>query len=123
MAAGYQNPARLPLGSRVGRWLVLERRGQGAHGAVYRALDVERALGPVALKLALRPRDERFARELELLFRIRHPSVPRLVGHGEWRDAAGIPFPYLAMELVEGIPLYDWAHRSVGPLPDKCSGA
>jgi serine/threonine protein kinase len=113
MAAGYLNPARLPLGTCVGPWRVLERRGCGAYGAVYRAIGAEGATGPVALKLALHPRDERFVREAELLSRIRHPNVPRLVGHGEWQDAAGTAHPYLAMEWVEGLTLYDWAraHR------------
>ncbi|WP_164001861.1 serine/threonine-protein kinase [Pyxidicoccus caerfyrddinensis] len=91
----------------------MERRGCGAYGAVYRAIEAEGATGPVALKLALHPRDERFVREAELLSRIRHPNVPRLVGHGEWQDAAGTAHPYLAMEWVAGLTLYDWAraHR------------
>ncbi|MBZ4415767.1 serine/threonine-protein kinase [Myxococcus sp. RHSTA-1-4] len=87
----------------------MERRGLGAYGAVYRAVGAEPASGPVALKVALHPRDDRFAREVELLSRIRHPNVPRLVDHGEWRQPAGLSYPYLAMELVEGASLYDWA--------------
>jgi serine/threonine-protein kinase len=67
----------------------------------------------VALKLALHPRDERFAREVELLSRIRHPSIPRLVGHGEWQPSPGLPHPYLAMEFIEGMSLYDWAREHV----------
>ncbi|MCY1019695.1 serine/threonine-protein kinase [Pyxidicoccus sp. MSG2] len=107
------NPARLPPGTWVGPWRVLERRGRGACGAVYRAVGAQPAPGPVALKLALYPRDERFAREVELLSRIRHPNVPRLVDHGVWRHPAGHAYPYLAMELVDGVSLYDWAmeHR------------
>ncbi|WP_164000718.1 serine/threonine-protein kinase [Pyxidicoccus caerfyrddinensis] len=111
MAPGYLNPARLHLGTRVGPWRVLERRGCGAHGAVYRAIGTEGTTAPVALKLALHPRDERFAREAELLSRLHHPNVPRLVGHGEWQDPAGIAYPYLAMEWVEGRSLYDWARQ------------
>ncbi len=44
----------LPPGTQVGPWLVEAWRGQGAFGAVYRAVRVgqERA-GPVALKVAL----------------------------------------------------------------------
>ncbi len=105
------NPARLPLGTRVGPWRVLERRGLGAYGAVYRALGAQAPCGPVALKLALHPRDERFAREVELLSRIRHPNVPRLVDHGVWHPSPGLAFPYLAMELVDGVSLYEWARE------------
>ena len=110
MESGPLYPARLPPGTRVGPWRVLERRGWGAYGAVYRALGVEDVLGPVALKLALYPGDERFAREAELLSRIRHPNVPRLLGRGSWLQPGGfLPHPYLAMAWVEGVCLYEWA--------------
>ena len=105
------NPERLPLGTRVGPWRVVEPRGRGAYGAVYRAFGAEAAVGPVALKLALHPRDARFAREGELLSRIRHPSVPRLLDQGHWQPSSGLPFPYLAMELIDGVSLYDWARE------------
>ncbi|MCY1023530.1 serine/threonine protein kinase [Pyxidicoccus sp. MSG2] len=88
----------------------MERRGWGAYGAVYRAFRVEGVPGPVALKLALHPGDERFAREGELLSRIRHPSVPRLVARGSWRQPGDIlSTPYIAMEWIEGVSLYEWA--------------
>ncbi|WP_223754776.1 serine/threonine-protein kinase [Myxococcus sp. RHSTA-1-4] len=93
----------------MGPWRVLERRGLGAHGAVYRAIHAETPSAPVALKLALHPRHERFAREVELLSRIRHPNVPRLVDHGVWQPPEGPAYPYLAMELVDGVSLYTWA--------------
>jgi serine/threonine protein kinase len=109
MSPGQLNPLHFPLGTRVGPWRVLERRGLGAYGAVYRAIRAQGAVEPVALKLALHPRDDRFAREAELLSRIRHRSVPRLVEHGEWQSPAGAPFPYLVMEWVEGVSLYEWA--------------
>jgi hypothetical protein len=48
-------PARLPLGTLVGPWRVLERLGLGAHGAAYRALHCHSPSSPVALKLALHP--------------------------------------------------------------------
>jgi serine/threonine protein kinase len=109
MESGQLYPARLPPGTRVGPWRLLERRGFGAYGAVYRALGVANVPGPVALKLALHPEDGRFAREVELLSRLRHPNVPRLVDHGLWLQPGGLAFPYLAMEWVEGVSLYDWA--------------
>jgi serine/threonine-protein kinase len=106
-------PERLPLGTQVGPWRVVEQRGRGTYGAVYRAFGARDAAGPVALKLALHPRDERFAREVELLTRIRHPSVPRLLDHGIWEPSLGLPYPFLAMEWVEGVSLYDWAREHV----------
>ncbi|WP_370644048.1 serine/threonine-protein kinase [Myxococcus sp. RHSTA-1-4] len=87
---------------------MLDRRGLGAYGAVYRAVDARSPSSLVALKLALHPGDARFARERELLSRIRHPNVPRLLDHGEW-PLADFRFPYLVMEWVDGASLYDWA--------------
>ncbi|WP_224243917.1 serine/threonine-protein kinase [Hyalangium gracile] len=84
--------------------------GQGVHGAVYQAVARHSVrAAPVALKLALHPEDPRFAREAHLLSRLCHPSVPRLRGSGTWQSPDGTPYPWLAMEWVEGVPLYHWA--------------
>jgi serine/threonine-protein kinase len=112
METGDLNPAVLPPGTRVGPWRIVGLQGRGAYGAVYRATGVApHAAGLVALKLAFHPRDARFAREAELLSRLRHPGVPRLRDAGEWLAPSGTCYPYLAMEFVEGEPLYDWARR------------
>ncbi|WP_343073351.1 serine/threonine-protein kinase [Pyxidicoccus fallax] len=96
----------------MGPWRVEGLRGRGTYGAVYRATGVEpHAPGTVALKVALHPRDARFTREAELLSRIRCPGVPRLLEAGEWVAPSGKVHPYLAMEWVEGEPLYAWARR------------
>jgi serine/threonine protein kinase len=105
-------PPRLPAGTQVGEWRLVDLRGQGAYGVVYRALRVDQEdAGPVALKLAINPWDQRFAREVQLLSRIRHPSIPRLLGHGLLRHASGATHPYFVMEWVEGTPLYSWAEQ------------
>ncbi|MBN1209497.1 MAG: serine/threonine protein kinase, partial [Myxococcaceae bacterium] len=84
--------------------------GHGAYGAVHLALQVgQEHAGPVALKLALCPWEPRFMREVALLSLVRHPSVPRLRGHGFWRHPDGTTHPYLVMDWVDGAPLYDWA--------------
>ncbi|MFL5350437.1 MAG: serine/threonine-protein kinase [Hyalangium sp.] len=98
----------LPLHTVVGGWRVVARTGCGTFGAVYRAVPAhdEHAL-PVALKLALRPADPRFAREAELLSRCHHPSIPRLLEHGSWHSPAGTRHPFLIMQWVDGVPLYE----------------
>jgi hypothetical protein len=76
--------------------------------------------GLVALKVALLPGDPRFAQEAELLRRLNHPSIPRLEDSGEWRHPWGEVFPYLAMEWLEGLPLYEWVERN-GPTHPQVS--
>jgi serine/threonine protein kinase len=85
-------------------------QGQGAYGAVYRAVHPEHA-GPAALKLSLYPWDARFVREAELLSRLSHPSIPRLLDRGVLRHSSGVEHPFLVMEWVEGTPLYAWAQQ------------
>ncbi|MBN1205685.1 MAG: protein kinase [Myxococcaceae bacterium] len=111
--AAALNPAHLPPGTRVGDWLVVAWAGRGVHGAVYQAVPVDDPLAPpVALKIALLPRDPRLAREVALLSCVRHPSVPRLWDHGEWLHPSGSPYPFLVMDWIEGAPLYDQARQS-----------
>ncbi len=104
------HPEMLPPGTQVGPWRVVEWAGRGVHGAVYRAVRAGQEYSPpVALKLALLPKDPRFAREVELLSRSHHPHIPHLVDHGEWQHPSGTLHPYVVMEWVDGVPLYDWA--------------
>jgi serine/threonine protein kinase len=104
------DPASLPVGTIVGPWRVERWGGRGTYGAVYRAVRPgHEEAGAVALKLAVHPEDPRFEREVSLLSRLRHPNVPRFLGQGAWRQASGAMHPYLAMQWVQGQPLYDWA--------------
>jgi predicted Ser/Thr protein kinase len=103
---------RLAPGTQVGEWRVVAWQGQGAYGAVYRAVSVSQEhQGPVALKLSLYPWDARLVREAELLARLSHPSIPRLFGRGQLCGSSGAKHPFLVMEWVDGTPLYDWAQQ------------
>ncbi|MDC0710236.1 serine/threonine-protein kinase [Stigmatella sp. ncwal1] len=106
------NPALLPPGTVVGSWRVVSWAGRGVHGVVYQAVPVtdEHAV-PTALKLALLPRDSRFAREVELLSRVRHLCIPRLRDSGTWQHPGDTLHPFLVMDWVDGTPLYDWAQQ------------
>ena len=102
----------LPPGTTVEDWRVVGCHGHGAYGVVYRALRVgQEAAGLVALKVALFPWDPRSMREVALLSLLHHPSVPRLLGHGFRKDAWGAVFPFIVMEWIEGLPLYEWARE------------
>jgi serine/threonine protein kinase len=96
-------------------------QGQGAYGAVYRAVRGGwRRSGPVALKVALLPWDARFAREVELLSRLSHPSIPRLLDRGVPQPASGAEYPFFVMEWVQGTPLYAWAEQYAPPYQQMC---
>lgn len=93
----------------IGRYTILGKLGEGAHGVVYEAFDpeLERA---VALKL-VRVGDlhddaassQRLLQEARALARLKHPHVVAV--HDAGRDQAGI---FIAMELVEGTTLRRW---------------
>ncbi|MFL5343569.1 MAG: serine/threonine-protein kinase [Hyalangium sp.] len=94
----------------MGPWVLEGYSGRGTYGAVYRA----RRAGhpgslPVALKLALFCNDPRFMREVGLLSRIQHPAVPRLLDRGWWHADSERMHPYLVMEWIRGLTLYEWA--------------
>jgi serine/threonine protein kinase len=89
----------------IGPYRVLDTLGAGGAGTVYRAID-RRSNEPVALKLlsngpALDPRAaRRLAREFETLATLSHPNIVRVYDTGVFQG-----YPYLAMELVEGLTL------------------
>jgi serine/threonine protein kinase len=108
----------LAPGTVVGDWRVEAWAGRGVYGIVYRAVPLhdERA-PPVALKLALLPGDPRFAREVHLLSLFDHPSIPQLLGQGVWQAPGGTRHPYLVMQWVDGVLLYD--HARLHPLSQE----
>jgi serine/threonine-protein kinase len=85
---------------------LLQRLGAGGMGVVYLA---ERSHGGFVQKVALKLLNpvaeaspelrERFARERELLARLDHPGIARLLDGGILADGR----PFLAMEYVEGV--------------------
>ncbi len=104
------HPAMLPPGTGVGNWRVEGWAGRGVYGTVYRAVSLHAGPAfPGALKLALHAEDPRFAREAQLLSLFDHPSIPRLLDHGVWQGPGGLLHPFLVMEWVDGVRLYEHA--------------
>ncbi len=102
----------LAKGTRIGPWRVKAWQGQGAYGAVYRAERVGfRRSQPGALKLSLSAWNWRMEREVELLSRLSHPSIPRLLDRGGPRAPSSDKYPFFVMEWVQGTPLYAWAEQ------------
>lgn len=112
-AAVAEFPPAEVEGRRIGPWRLLHEIGRGGMGTVYLA---ERADGSfeqrVALKLIRRgigsaAMSERFLRERQILARLEHPNIARLLDGGVTDDG----LPYFALELVPGTPLIDSCDR------------
>src|SRR5687767_6685828 len=104
-----EEPAR---GSQVGRFVVLERLGEGGMGTVFTAYDpvLDRKVALKLLQLAL-PEEgfrERLVREAQALARLTHPNVVAVHDVGTYQGRT-----FLAMEYVDGETL----HRVLGTQP------
>jgi serine/threonine-protein kinase len=94
-------------GGRVGPYQIIRELGRGGMGRVFLA---ERADGQfeqmVALKLVRRGMDtdqilQRFRQERQILARLQHPNIARLVDGGVTEDGQ----PFFALEYVDGEPI------------------
>ncbi|MFY0564840.1 protein kinase domain-containing protein [Archangium lansingense] len=102
-------PEDVPPVSQVGRYLLLERLGQGGMGVVYAAFDPDLDR-KVALKL-LQTEGQiisetaraRLLREAQAMARVSHPNVIPIFDVGVWGDQV-----FLAMELADGGTLSGW---------------
>jgi tetratricopeptide (TPR) repeat protein len=107
--------------SRIGPYRLLSLLGRGGMGEVFLA---ERADGAfesrVALKLVKRGMDSeeivrRFHRERQILARLEHPGIARLLDGGTAPDGR----PYFVLELVEGEPILAYCRRARAPLEER----
>ncbi|HVS30540.1 MAG TPA: LpqB family beta-propeller domain-containing protein [Thermoanaerobaculia bacterium] len=108
---------RLPPGTAVGRYSVERFIGAGGMADVYAARDQH--LGRiVALKILQRARSsdpervQRFAREAQLASALNHPSIVSVHDAGSADLPDGETVHYLAMELIDGRPLGEWARSN-----------
>ncbi len=96
----------LPAGTRIGPYRLGELLGRGGMGAVYRAVREDDFAKQVALKLVDRELVSplilrRLHRERQILARLEHPNIARLLDGGTTADGR----PYLVMEHVDGMPI------------------
>ncbi|HEU4387928.1 MAG TPA: serine/threonine-protein kinase, partial [Blastocatellia bacterium] len=99
----------------LGRYKVLKELGRGAMGLVYLGKDptIQRFVAIKTMRLDQIDHDDklqevkaRFFREAESTGRLSHPNIVTIYDAGE-EDALG----YIAMELIEGTPLKQWARK------------
>ncbi|HKE21830.1 MAG TPA: serine/threonine-protein kinase [Bryobacteraceae bacterium] len=104
----------------LGAWRVVRELGRGGMGTVYLA---DRADGQfeqrAAIKVIKRGMDtdavlRRFYAERQILARLQHPNITRLLDGGLFDGR-----PYFVMEYLEGEPILDYCRRRALPLKDR----
>ena len=95
----------LTVGTVLGGWRISALIGRGGMGEVYEAV---RAQGDFDQRVAIKVLQhgawkelERFQAERQILARLEHPSIARLLDGGTTPDGR----PYMVMEYVEGLPI------------------
>jgi hypothetical protein len=99
-----KRPSGVPkTGARMGAWLLEEELGRGGMGIIFKARHEWRG-ETAAVKVLRDPTRtslvERFTRETEVIRRLEHPNIVRILDAG----LEGY-YPWFAMELVVGEPL------------------
>jgi len=101
------------IGRKIDRYRLLDILGRGGMGVVYLAERADRQFEKrVALKVMPRglespERERRFRTERQILARLEHEHIARLLDGG----VTGEGYPYLVMELVEGEPIDQYSDR------------
>ncbi len=103
----------LAPGRRIGAYAIVRELGRGGMGAVYLAQRADGAFDKqVAIKVLKRGTDtdevlRRFQSEREILARLNHPNIARLLDAGTTDDG----LPYFVMDYVDGKPITKYANE------------
>ncbi|ARA94347.1 serine/threonine protein kinase [Rhodothermaceae bacterium RA] len=109
------------IGTRVGPYRLVQMLGRGGMGTVYLA---ERADGAFEQQVALKlirsgwhsaEIVQRFRLERQILARLDHPNIARLLDGGMTEDGR----PYFALEYVAGEPITDFCDRHRLPVDER----
>ena len=117
----------LEPGTQIGHYEVVRFVGRGGFGVIY---EVARSGRRYALKFSRyrlgalddedrKYREERINRELASLRTLRHPNIVRIHADDQWPEPED-GFPYLVMDLVDGLRLNDWSRRAAPSFNQIC---
>ena len=111
--SAQQSAALAASGACIGRYRLLQRMGEGGHGVVYRAEQLEPVRREVALKVIRLGMDTenviaRFELERRALAMMDHPNIARVLDAGT--TSTGRPF--FVMELVDGERITDFCESA-----------
>lgn len=112
---GDNEPSDELIGRRIGRYRVTRRIASGGMGVVFEA-EQENPRRTVALKI-VRPglvtgsTLRRFEHEAHVLGSLQHPGIAQIYEAGTF-DLGDGARPFFAMELVDGLPLIEYAERN-----------
>jgi serine/threonine protein kinase/tetratricopeptide (TPR) repeat protein len=105
----------------IGDYRILGVLGRGGMGIVYRAQHPNRpvvALKVIRAGLITAVMLRRFEHETQVLSRLRHPGIARIVDLGTF-DGENGPCPYFALEFVDGPPLLEFAESRQLSITDR----
>lgn len=104
------SPLQELSGTRIGHYRVLQPLGRGGMGAVYLAeradAQFEKTVALKLLPLGMAGPDDHhlFLRERQVLARLEHPGIARLLDGGVTDDGT----PYFVMEYIKGTPIVEY---------------
>jgi serine/threonine-protein kinase len=105
------------IGRRLGPWVLEAELGHGGSAVVFRAsADHDGTVRHAAVKLLTlgslaRTGWERFRQEQRILARLNHPHIAQMFDVGRAADGT----PWLAMALIEGVPIDEWCRSRALP--------
>ncbi len=107
-------------GSRIGRYVLRDRIGEGGFGVIYRAEQEQPVRRTVALKIIKLGMDTRavvarFEAERQALAMMNHPNIARVFDAGATETGR----PYFVMELVRGAPITTFCDDSRLDVPAR----
>ncbi|RIK61778.1 MAG: serine/threonine protein kinase [Planctomycetota bacterium] len=109
-------------GTRIGRYKLLQRIGEGGFGVVFMAEQTEPVVRRVALKIIKAGMDTRaviarFEAERQALAMMDHPNIARVFDGGATEHGR----PYFVMELVRGEPVTQYCDRKQLSIEERLS--